>query len=90
MIEHMPLADPSSLMFGGIRINICEHLPKTKRITWRTERKWCHRRKSPAQQYRINSKEVACETMIMMGGQAFVSPEAAERLNAQLIQVRVR
>jgi hypothetical protein len=90
VIEYPAPAGPSTLLFGGIRINICEHLPKTKRITWRTERKWCHRRKFPRQQYRVNSKEVACETMIMMGGQAFVSPETAERLNAQLIQVPAR
>jgi hypothetical protein len=84
VIKPNELVGPSAFMFGGIRINICNHLPNTKRITWRTERKWSHRRKFLSQQYRIHSKEVPCETMIMMGGQAFVSQAAADAMMIQI------
>lgn len=73
-----------AMMFSGIPIYVSEHLPKTKTVRWTTERKWCHWKNAPALRYRQRAKEVACDTMIMLGGRAFVSPEALAKIQAQL------
>ncbi|HEX8594234.1 MAG TPA: hypothetical protein VF682_13280 [Pseudomonas sp.] len=74
----------SPMMFGGIPIRICEHLPKTKTISWVTQRKWCRRKRFPASQYRKHSKEVACETVFMFGGAMVMSAETARKVQLQL------
>ena len=74
----------SPIMFGGIPIRICEHLPKTKTISWVTLRKWCHRKKFPASQYRKHSRVVPCETVLMFGGAMVMSAETALKVQLQL------
>ena len=74
----------NQVSFGGIPIVISEQLPKTKRVTWRTERKWSHRKRVPLQQYRFHSKDVACETVIMLNGSAVMSAATLAKIELQL------
>jgi hypothetical protein len=73
-----------AMMFSGIPIYVSECLPQTKTVRWQTERKWCHWKNDPALRYRQRAKEVPCETMIMLGGRAFVSPGALAKIQIQL------
>lgn len=73
-----------AMMFSGTPIYVSECLPKTKTVRWQTERKWCHWKNAPDLRYRQRAKEVPCDTMIMLGGRAFVSPEALAKIQVQL------
>ncbi|MGO0633423.1 hypothetical protein ACTORR_25945 [Pseudomonas sp. SAR267] len=73
-----------AMMFSGIPIYVSECLPKAKTVRWQTERKWCHWKNAPALRYRQRAKEVHCDTMIMLGGRAFVSPEGLAKIQGQL------
>lgn len=75
-----------SMTFAGIPVYVSEHLPKTKTIRWKTERKWCHWKSAPARRYRMCAKEIPCDTMIMFGGQAFVTPEGLAKIKAQAVR----
>ncbi|HKS12444.1 MAG TPA: hypothetical protein VJS90_05340 [Pseudomonas sp.] len=72
------------MTFSGIPIYVSDYLPKTKTIRWKTERKWCHWKNAPSLRYRLRSKEVPCDTVIMLGGRAFVSPEGFAKIQGQL------
>ena len=73
-----------SIMFGGVQIRTCDHLPKTKTITWRTERKWCHWKGDPARKFRFRAKEMPCEMVLMFNGSYVVSPETMAKIELQL------
>ncbi|MCI1036349.1 hypothetical protein [Pseudomonas putida] len=73
-----------AMMFSGIPIYVSEHLPKTKTVRWQTERKWCHWKNAPALRFRLRAKEVPCDTMIMLGGRAFVSSGTLAKIQSQL------
>lgn len=68
------------MMFAGIPVRICEYLPKTTTVSWVTQRKWCHRKKFPLNQFRKHSKSVPCETVIMISGAMVMSRETALKL----------
>ena len=72
-----------AMTFAGIPVYVSEHLPKTKTVRWKTERKWCHWKSAPALRYRLRAKEVPCDTMIMLGGRVFISPEGLAKIKAQ-------
>jgi len=73
-----------AMAFNGIPIYVSEHLPKTKTVRWKTERKWCRWKDAPGLRYRVNAKEVPCDTMIILGGRVFVSPEGLAKIQTQL------
>jgi hypothetical protein len=73
-----------SMMFGGIPVVISEHLPTTKTIKWRTERKWCHWKSRPELRYRIHAKQVPCETVLMFNGGAVMSSASWTKIQVQL------
>lgn len=72
------------MMFGGIPIRICEHLPTTKIVTWVTQRKWCHWKKRPDNQFRKHSKSIPCETVMMFGGAMVISSATVSKLQRQI------
>ncbi|WP_284355752.1 hypothetical protein [Pseudomonas putida] len=72
-----------TMTLAGIPVYVSEHLPKTKTVRWKTERKWCHWKNAPALRYRQRAKEVPCDTMIMLGGRVFISPEGLAKIKAQ-------
>jgi hypothetical protein len=72
------------MMFGGIPVIISEHLPTTKTIRWRTERKWYHWKNRPAARYRINARQVPCETIMMFNGGAVMSSANWAKIEMQL------
>jgi hypothetical protein len=72
-----------AMTFAGIPVYVSEHLPKTKTVRWKTERKWCHWKNAPDLRYRLRAKEVPCDTMIMLGGRVFISPEGLAKIKAQ-------
>jgi len=72
------------MMFNGIPVYVSDLLPKTKTVRWKTERKWCHWKNDPSLRYRQRAQEVPCDTMIILGGRAFVSHEALAKIQAQL------
>jgi hypothetical protein len=45
-----------AMTFSGIPIYVSELLPNTKTVRWKTERKWCHWKNSPARRYRLRAK----------------------------------
>lgn len=73
-----------AMTFSGIPIYVSEFLPNTKTVHWKTERKWYHWKNAPALRYRLRAKEVPCDTMIMLGNRAFVTPEGLAKIQAQL------
>jgi len=73
-----------AMMLGGTPVIISEHLPTTKTIRWKTERKWCHWRNRPAARYRSNAKQVPCETIIMVNGSAVMSSSSWAKIEMQL------
>lgn len=77
-----------AMMFNGIPVYVSDHMPKTKTVRWKTERKWCHWKNAPAQRFRQHAKEVACDTMFMFGGRVFVSPEALAKIQGQIGEAR--
>lgn len=79
----------SSIMFCGVQIRACEHLPKTKTITWRTERKWCHWKGHSGRKFKVRTKEIPCEMMLMFNGGYVVSPETMAKIELQLHARRV-
>lgn len=76
-----------AMTFAGIPVYVSEHLPKTKAVRWKTERKWCHWKNAPALRYRLRAKEVPCDTMIMLGGRVFISPEGLAKIKAQQVRL---
>ncbi|HGY9618285.1 TPA: hypothetical protein ACOJNU_000346 [Pseudomonas putida] len=73
-----------AMTFSGIPIYVSDHLPQTKTLRWKTERKWCHWKSAPALRFRLRTKEVPCDTMIMLGDRVFVSPEGLAKIQVQL------
>lgn len=73
-----------AMMFGGIPVIISNHLPTTKTIEWRTERKWCHWKNRLALRYRMNAKRVPCETVLMLNGSAVMSSASWAKIEAEL------
>ena len=71
-------------MFGGIPVIISEHLPTTKTIKWRTQRKWCHWKNRPWARYRTHVKQVPCETMLSFNGRLVMSSVNWAKIEAEL------
>lgn len=70
---------------SGITVIVSPMLPTEKTLSWRNERKWCHRvmhRRSLA--HKIRSKQVPSYDAVRMGSMLFVNQATFERIEAEI------